>query len=443
MKIKIIGLLLLTSFLLKSAEKKQENIRRSQSFNNLLQAIPAQDDQNAQKNEEENAQRLSPALLAAAHLAATNRSTALQSNMKIHTAQLETITRDQQHIAETNQEESPNTASENIHETTLEEIVRNNHELLGSYQSNDNLREALEIHRKLTEIQEEHTPESFLQQAAPYVLAGTAATAAYFFCSSDKTKKLRTESVIAPLLIIGAGVGALMWLRNWFNEDKFKALDSLKDAQAANVKTAYELTLLKKQILKLEESNQILLKRVAPCEESMKQILEKIQSISQITGDHAQLATIESLIIGLCKLNAERHNALVHHLIPHDQQKDFLIQTGHDEKINNQKNDQTDNTIMITQHIEAQTKQTSSNTARQGAPLLSAQISATKLNDLIKNDQDLQKAQDSAIKTYCKKHSLWAEWHSVKEIGYLAIPQEWREKHYRNIEDYRKEHTSS
>lgn len=439
MKIKIIGLLLLTSFLLKSAEEKQEIIKRSQSFNNLFQAIPVED---TQENQEENAQRLSPALLAAAHLAATHTLTLSQSKIKIHTAQLPTISSNKQDEPEDNPEEPIKAASENIHENTLEEIVKNNHELLGSYQSNDNLREALEIHKKLKEIQEEHAPESFLQQAAPYVLAGTAATAAYFFCSSDKTKKFRTESVIGPVLIIGAGVGALMWLRNWMNEDKFKALDSLKDAQAANVKTAYELMLLKKQILKLEETNQTLLRRMTPCEESMKKILEEIQNISHITGDHAQLATIQQLIIALCKLNAEHHNALVHHLIPEEQQKDFLIQTNHDEKSNNQKSDQTDNQVMITQHLDAQKKQASAGNARQETPTLSAQTSTTKINE-IKNEQAFLAAKDAATQDYCKKHRLLAEWHSVKEIGYLAIPQEWRNKHYKNIEDYRSDHTSS
>lgn len=439
MKIKIIGLLLLTSFLLKSSEEKQEIIKRSQSFNNLFQAIPVED---TQEHQEEIAQRLSPALLAAAHLAITDTLRPSQSKIKIHTTQLETITSDRQDTPENNPQELTNTASENIHENMLEEFVKNNHELLGSYQSNDNLREALEIHKKLTDLQEEHAPESFLQQAAPYVLAGTAATAAYFFCSSDKTKKFRTESVIGPVLIIGAGVGALMWLRNWLNEDKFKALDSLKDAQAANVKTAYELMLLKKQILKLEETNQTLLRRMAPCEESMKKILEEIQNISHITGDHAQLATIQELIIALCKLNAKRHNALVHHLIPQDQQKDFLIQTGHNEKSNNQKSDQTDNQVIITQHMEAQKKQASAGNARQETPTLSTQTSTTKIND-IKNEQEFLAAKDAAVSNYCKKHRLWAEWHSVKELGYLAIPQEWRNKHCKNIENYRSAHTSS
>lgn len=435
MKIKIIGLLLLTNFLLKSAEEKQEIIRRSQSFNNLLQAIPVED---TQEHQEEIAQRLSPALLAAAHLAATHTLTPSQSKIKIHTAQLETITSDQQDTPENTPEEPTNAASENM----LEEIVKNNHELLGSYQSNDNLREALEIHKKLTDLQEEHAPESFLQQAAPYVLAGTAATAAYFFCSSDKTKKFRTESVIGPVLIIGAGVGALMWLRYWLNEDKFKALDSLKDAQAANVKTAYELMLLKKQILKLEETNKTLLTRMVPCEESMKKILQEIQNISHITGDHAQLATIQELIIALCKLNAERHNALVHHLIPEDQQKDFLIQTDRDGKSNNQKSSQDDNRVTITQQVEAQKKQDSAGNARQETPTLSAQTSTTKINN-IKNEQEFLAAKDAAVSNYCKKHRLWAEWHSVKELGYLAIPEEWRNKHCKNIENYRSAHTSS
>ncbi len=307
------------------------------------------------------------------------------------------------------------------------------------------LQNALIMHQRLCDLHSSCQEESFVQKLIPYSITTGILTTGYYFLTSAQTKKIRSSLPITPFIAIGASVGMLMYLRHWLNEDKFKALDHLKEASNLAIKTAQELTLIKMQLYNVEKMNKELIKKIEPCEKRIKEILTDMEKITKISDQTVKIAELQEYTLKLAIYNGQKYNHLVHKLIQQSEQHEFLIteleesNPGPSEEstqrpIAGKKSEQHE--FLITKLEESNPGPSEESTQRP----IAGKKNETPSRTFNQAEIDQQKI---IVDAYCKKHSLnILKIAIIKDLkkksishAYYGVPQEWRQRHYKEFDD--------
>jgi len=308
----------------------------------------------------------------------------------------------------TEHEQVPLQTTSPVHEVTMPTITNSEPDS----PSCTALTTALLIHNQLNTLEEKHTSS---QNTLPFLCVAFGSfgvgTAYYLYKTRNHVRqKFNIDIPLTPLIVTACIAGTVAYLRHWWNEDSFKALDKLHEAQTQYSRTLSELNDIKNRLKLVERTNTTLWQRLEPCEKSMQEILTKISQVMLLDGDHTHLAKIGELTITLCKLNAQRHNELVHHLVPTLEQKKYLINFS-DKSLE-----------------EAEAITTLTSTAAESGPALN-ECAAQEQYHIASN----RLAQENeAVAAYHQKHPLKSVFSGAKT--YKDLPEEWRKKHYLNLE---------